>query len=168
MTTVTYPRSGQMLPDFHLPTVDGPKVRLSDYRNRRNIVLLVLQGLSRGTDRLLTELAQASAGLADDNAQALVVVEGPLQAAQSLQHMYGLPFPVLADEAGAVAALLGPAEAGGGPRLAVHVASRSARVYWSVWAGPDDRLPTVKDIRGWLEFIEIQCPECEAPEWSRD
>lgn len=168
MATVTYPKTGQMLPDFHLPTVDGPRVRLSDYRNRRNIVLLVLQGLSRGTDQLLTELARDAASLADDNAQALVVVEGPLQAAQSLQQMYRLPFPVLADEGGVVAALLGPDEAAGGPRLAVHVASRSSRVYWSVWVGSDDRLPTVNDIRGWLEFIEIQCPECEAPEWSRD
>ena len=166
MSTVTYPTTGQMLPDFHLPTVDGRRVRLSDYRNRRNIVLIVLQGLSAGTDQLLSALAAEATALADDNAQALVVVEGPLQAAQSLQQMYGLPFPVLADETGAVAALLGPAEAVNGPRLAVHIASRSSRVYWSVWVGPDDRLPTVQDIRGWLEFIEIQCPECEAPEWS--
>lgn len=165
MSTITYPATGQMLPDFHLPTVDGRRIRLSDYRNRRNIFLIVLQGLSAGTDRLLSEVAQAAEELADDNAQALVVVEGPLQAAQSLQQMYRLPFPVLADETGAVAGLLGP-EVGSGPRLAVHIASRSSRVYWSAWLGPDDRPPTVKDIRGWLEFIEIQCPECEAPEWS--
>ena len=166
MSTVTYPATGHMLPDFHLPTVDGRRIRLSDYRNRRNIVLVVLQGLSAGTDRLLSTLAEEATALAGDNAQALVVVEGPLQAAQSLQQMYRLPFPVLADAAGAVAPLLGPAETGTGPRLAVHVASRSSRVYWSVWRGPDDRPPTVKDIRGWLEFIEIQCPGCEAPEWS--
>ncbi|MCW5854243.1 MAG: redoxin domain-containing protein [Anaerolineae bacterium] len=166
MSTVTYPATGQMLPDFHLPTVDGRRIRLSDYRNRRNIVLIVLKGLSAGTDRLLSEVTQAAEELADDNAQALVVVEGPIQAAQSLQQMYRLPFPVLADSVGAVAPLLGPDETGNSPCLAVHIASRSSRVYWSVWLGPDDRPPTVKDIRGWLEFIEIQCPECEAPEWS--
>ncbi len=166
MATVAYPTTGQMLPDFHLPTVDGRRIRLSDYRNRRNIVLVVLQGLSRGTDRLLSELAQAASPLADDNAQALIVVEGSLEAAQSLQQMYRLPFPVLADEAGGLAPLLGPNDGGSGPHLAVHVANRSARVYWSAQAGPQDPAPTMKDVHGWLEFIEIQCPTCAGPEWS--
>jgi hypothetical protein len=41
--------------------------------------------------------------------------------------------------------------------------------YGEVWAarpgGEAHRLPGGQDITEWLEFIEIQCPECGAPEW---
>ena len=30
---------------------------------------------------------------------------------------------------------------------------------------PSFRLPGETEIRGWLSFIEIQCPECFPPEW---
>lgn len=155
-----------MLPDFSLPTTDGRPIRLSDYRNRRNIVLVLLRGLSAASETLLADLQDNVTGLAEDNAQALVVVQGPRQAAVSLQRMYLLSYPVLYDEQGQLEALLGPSSTPDAPRLAVHIASRSSRIYWSAWAEPGDPAPTVEDIRGWLEFIEIQCPECEAPEWA--
>jgi hypothetical protein len=29
-------------------------------------------------------------------------------------------------------------------------------------------IPTIESMLEWLDFIEAQCPECEAPEWPLD
>jgi hypothetical protein len=37
---------------------------------------------------------------------------------------------------------------------------------WAAWSS--DRLhalPSADEIGNWLEFMEVQCRECEAPEW---
>ena len=73
-----------------------------------------------------------------------------------------LPFRLLSDAAGQVAtreALVVPA---------VLIADRFGEV-WAAWlAGDRHAFPSAKEIASWLEFIELQCRECEAPEWPAE
>jgi hypothetical protein len=48
---------------------------------------------------------------------------------------------------------------------ALLITDRFAEI-WAAWdGGALHALPTPADIGGWLEFVELQCRECEAPEW---
>ncbi len=148
--------AGQVLPDFSLVDVDGRRVRLSDYRQRRNVVLVLVHGLNAAIEGLLGGLAAQVERLAEDAAQPLVVVAGPSSAAVALQQMYGLPFPVLADTDGGVHAALGVATEAT-PSVAVFVTTRAARLVWAYRPEDGPPAPTVDDIRGWLGFMEMQC-----------
>jgi hypothetical protein len=70
-----------------------------------------------------------------------------------------LPFRLLSDAAGQVAAR----EALGAP--AVLITDRFSDI-WAAWdAGAGHAFPSPQEISSWLEFVELQCRECEAPEW---
>jgi hypothetical protein len=38
-------------------------------------------------------------------------------------------------------------------------------IYAAYLSGYDSTLPGAQEILDWLVFINIQCPECGAPEW---
>jgi hypothetical protein len=52
---------------------------------------------------------------------------------------------------------------------AVVIVDRFGEI-WAAWeGGADHRLPSSKDVIEWLDFLEVQCPECEPPEpWGGD
>jgi hypothetical protein len=93
--------------------------------------------------------------------EAIVLGIGPEAPAgnQQLAVTLDLPFPLLSDPAGEAAAKQGLHPP------AVVVTNRFGEI-WAAWAGGDGHaLPDGPAIQGWLDFIELQCPECGVAEW---
>jgi peroxiredoxin len=158
------PATGRFVHDFTLPAADGRMVRLGDYRQRANLVLFFHHGQGCGECRAyLREIAERSALLGQEEAVALAIgpddPAGARRLAGELSGPAGGRLLLLCDPGGGAAAREGLAPA------AVVVADRSREI-WAAWPGGEGHaLPSLQEIVDWLEFIELQCPECGAPEW---
>jgi peroxiredoxin len=99
------------------------------------------------------------------NTEVLGISQAGIAELDQIQREWELPFPLLSDIGGKVfGAYLG--QTGSGlPKTAVFIADRYGALYASTTAVDADELPSAREIRDWLWFIEIQCPECFPPEW---
>jgi peroxiredoxin len=167
------PYSNRFLAVFELPASDGRTVRLWDYRQRRNLVLFFHHGA--GCLRCRGELSRFGryyAAYRERDAEILAIgPDEPARAAQ-LAAALKLPFPLLSDSSGAVAArqqpLLQSDECPHAELPRVLVSSRVEEL-WAAWAPADDLdLPSQQEVLDWLEFVVIQCHNgCGRPEWGQ-
>ncbi len=152
-------------PAFRLPSSLGRPVALSDYRERGNLVLIFLPGLDAGSRAALQNFAADMQEYEHWAARVLVIISGP-GAESALEEAMAYPFPVLADPEGTVRKAYTALR----PDLAleepmVFVLDRYGGPYAAL-APSDLNDPALRqEILRWLTFIEIQCPECGAPEW---
>ena len=159
-----YPRRGYRLRDFALPSVDGKQVRPSDYRGRSNLVV-IFAGTGETTSPLLAEIGQQYSQLKGEEAQVLAIVDGTRDAAERVAQKLALPFPLQVDQDGHVHRDFGAANGAGRPMPAIYITDRYGEVFGSYRTEIGQVLPGIKEILGWLEFVNSQCPECEPPEW---
>jgi len=47
----------------------------------------------------------------------------------------------------------------------VYITDQFGEVFAVYRTREGQSLPNIADILNWLEFVNAQCPECEAPEW---
>ncbi len=157
------PSKGRRLQDFQLTSTAHRLVRLSDYRGRSNLVVVVGDD-QQASKQLLIELNSRYAEIRSEQAEILVIVQTPEQA-RELREQCDLQCPVLADEDGGVHRMYGAVDAQGNASAAVYVTDRFAEVFGVYRTCDGQSLPTVAEVLDWLEFINSQCPECEPPEW---
>ena len=163
--------AGDLLPSFSLPGVNVPgNISPWDYKQRKNLVLFFFH--DRGCAqclRLLRELAQSYEEYRQLNAEILAIVSSDLQDLSKLQHELQLPFPLLSDPGAAVFASYEEWRGSVRPAFGVFIADRWGALFMRTVGSDTERLPGDSEIRGWLSFIEIQCPECFPPEpWPGD
>jgi peroxiredoxin len=119
--------------------------------------------------RLLRELAESYEEYRQLNAEILVVITSELEQLSQLKNVLKLPFPLLSNPDASV--LDSYAEGGIAARLefAVLIADRWGELFSKTIGSEIKNLPAETEIRDWLAFIELQCPECFPPEpWPRD
>ena len=142
------PTPRRRLPDVALaPPGGGAAVPLRVPRHAAVLVLLDAPP-DEGTRDYLGELAGAASGIAGWDGRVIVVVggeSGPALAA------LGLPFPVLADPGGAVAAAAGVAAP------ALVVADQWGEVHSSTAVGPGRPWPRPAELEKWAQFLAIRC-----------
>ncbi len=151
------------LPDAALPPLaGGPPVPLRANRHAAVVVLLDGAPDARGAE-YLRALADAEPALAGWDGRVLVVVSGPDAAAAAAADgaadgafgaAFGalrLPFPVVGDAAGSVAAgaVVAPP--------AVVVADQWGEVHWSAAVGPGREWPAPAELEQWLRFLAVRC-----------
>lgn len=154
------PGSGRTLRSFTLPDADGRPVSLWSYHQRRNLVLFFHHGSTCADCRaVLRDLSASRAAFQDEEAIVLAVGPDPPALAKELATSLNPGFPLLCDPSKQVVAkqnLLMPS---------LVVADRFGEI-WAAWAGGDAHLlPNGAEIARWLEFVELQCPECGPAEW---
>jgi peroxiredoxin len=168
MNPVLLPKRGQPLPELAGAAVDGTKIRISDFRGRKNIVLVFSGRESTGRGQELIRALGARYGeIQEETAEIVLVVAGPIDEARRLESDAQLPFPILADEHNKLHRAIGAVEIGEDhdePVAAVCIADRYGDVYFAQLCS-DAACSSAEDILDWLEFIEIQCPECGVSEW---
>ena len=164
-------KAGDMLPSFSLPGVNVPgHVSPWDYKQHKNLVLFFFHDRECAPClRLLRELAQGYEEYRRLNAEILAIVGGELQDLSKLQHGLQLPFPLLSDPGAAVFASYEEWSDGARPAFGVFIADRWGALFMKIVGSDAEQIPGDSEIRGWLSFIEIQCPECFPPEpWPGD
>lgn len=157
---------GELLPDIALLTVEGQQVRLSDYRGRSNLILIL--GGALGDDsllRLLEELAGRHAEIDGEEAEMILVLGKPGAAETPPKLKEEWPFLVLSDGNGHAHRVFGALGDGGSGAPAVFIADRYGEIFAEYHAQQRPGLPETNDILQWLAFINSQCPECGVPEW---
>lgn len=164
MTPSAVARRGEILPGFTLPASDGSAILLESYRGRANLVVVFAGGAidESAVTVMLEELAARTEELTSETAQVLVAVTSRTAATPQRARC---AFPVLVDDGAHIHRSVGLIDTAGRPVPAVFVTDRFREIYATYLPGHGSALPTAKEILDWLLFINIQCPECGAPEW---
>jgi peroxiredoxin len=140
-----------MLPETTLTLGDGRRISLSDYRHSRNLIVAFLGARGEAqTSSLVPQLKTEYGAIKEAAAEVLIVLRGSPGDAASAARALALPFPVLADEDGRVHARFGAP--------AAYVADRFGEIHFQAHAA-DGPLPSALDLLGWLNYIELLCPE---------
>lgn len=155
-----FPVPGLMMPDIRLESPDGPPVRISDFRQRRIVVLVFLDGADEATRaRILPPLAARHAEFRREDTEILAVLQGDAAEARRLRESLALPFPVLSDadrEAHRSTGVL-PQESRSGP--SALVVDRYGQVFFARRSGGRRAFPSPDELLEWVRYIENQCPE---------
>lgn len=157
---------GELLPDIALLTAEGRQVRLSDYRGRSNLVLILGGTLDdNNLLRLLEEISGRRAEMEDEEAEAVLILLKP-EAAQAMPKLEkDGSFVILPDGTGRAHRVFGALGDDGSGAPAVLIADRYGEIFAEYHARQTPGLPGINDVLQWLAFINSQCPECGVPDW---
>jgi peroxiredoxin Q/BCP len=141
MASASGPRVGDVAPDFARPAASGELIRLSDFRDRRHVVLYFYP-----RDHTAVCTAQACefrdrySDFVADDAAVIGVSANSLQSHQHFAETHALPFYLLSDADGSLRALYGAANRLILiPRRATFVIDKQGiirMVFVSLWQGP--------------------------------
>ncbi len=156
--------SGRLFPDATLPVLDGDQLSLQRYRGRAPLVLLMLGA---------AEITGPAAALLDllDGARDAISAEGGVVLAiaaidpETAAHGWRWPFPLLLDHEAALHRRVGAVDAGGAPATTLFITDRFREIYADLRPDEAGWPTTGGDVLEWLTFVEIQCPECNPPEF---
>ena len=146
---------GCCLPDVEFLTIGEVRKRLSDFRGRKNLVVILT---GEDGDGLPAAMATADADIKLHDGHVVVVL--PDASPEALRW----PFDVVADPGGTVRHKLSFCDSGE-PRLTVFITDRWGEVVFACRTGRGDPAPGVADLLDWLRFVDQQCPECFPSEW---
>lgn len=148
------------LPDSWLPSSGGEIVRLSDYRHKMPVVLILLPDEDAPAAEVLRAFAAGYEAYRAWPAEVLAVLAGTQAQAAHLAQELGLPFPLLADAEGSVwEKYIGERR----PALLVLDRYNALHRIQTVAAPSDLMSPT--EALEWIRHAELACPECGVPEW---
>jgi peroxiredoxin len=147
-----------IIPDFTLKAVDGRIISPSLYRNKKNLVLVFVQFSECSTCyTLLSDLKKFYKDFRGMNTEVLLIIGCSEKAVKNLQQLWMMPFPMLADTDDLAARqYLGDNIQ---YRPALLIVDQYGLV-WKYFIGKNKTDIKPQNILKWLEFIEIQCPEC--------
>jgi len=158
------PEKGRLFPDLELTMPSGRQVRLSACRGRSNLVLL-FTGDPGAVTELLSELAKSYEQIKSQEAKIIAVAQCSSAECGRIERQLKLPFPVFSDEDGHIHREVGASDRPGHPSAAAYVTDRYGEIFGVYRTRDAQALPGAAEILNWLEFIYVQCPECEPPEW---
>lgn len=159
--------TGRIFPDATLPAIDGGAISLDTFRPRYDLVLVML-GTTGGVGDvalLLDTLAAGRKEVQGEDGKVLVI------AAVDADHPaveWRWPFRLLIDEGGRLHERVGAVDANGRPAPTLFVTDHYREIYGRMQPGDAEWPHTVDDVVQWLTFVNIQCPECNVPEWPVD
>jgi hypothetical protein len=146
---------GDCLPDMEFVTIAGVRKRLSDFKGRKNL-LVILTG--DDGDSLPAAMVTAALDINRHDGHVIVILPDPSPEAMRW------PFDVVADPDGAVRRRFSCGDSGK-PRLSVFTTDRWGEVAFACQTGQGDPAPAADDVLDWLRFVDQQCPECFPSEW---
>jgi peroxiredoxin len=152
----------RVAPAFELPASAGGTIASWDFKARRPLVLFFPHADCAACRAFLRRLAQERARYEEHGAQVLALVPASLDACRKLAAELALPFPLLADTAGAVRARYNVPEG----FVALVVLDRYGEPYGEWQASEADALAAAEALLAALRLPELECPECGVPDGS--
>lgn len=161
---VSVPLDGNLVPGFELPRAGGGSIRLRAYRGKRSLALFFVHGGDCAACReQVAAILPQYGDYAYADGEPLVLVPGPLAAAEALRADLALPFPVLADEEGKVFRRYGVTGA------ALMITDRfGAPALWQPSGSGHPRLDQAGILRE-LTYLSHTCSAgCATPIWKAE
>ncbi|MBK5186978.1 MAG: hypothetical protein JJD97_01970 [Gemmatimonadaceae bacterium] len=156
--------TGELFPDATLPLADGRSLSIDSLRVRYDLVILMLGAgaIDPAAARLLDALARGRSAIEGEDGRVLVVHAADRSPVSS---EWRWPFPLLLDAHARLHTRVGALDAEGQPTTSLYVTDRYREIYAATRPEQPDWPATVDDVLQWLTFVNIQCPECNPPEW---
>lgn len=163
-------RIGRLIPAFRLPAANRPTLLGPwEYKQRKNLVLFFFHGgRCPSCHQRLTGLIARYAEFRELEAEVLAISPERIETLRGLAAELASPFPLLADAQGEVFHRYLRWSENEAPPTALFIADRWGELVAHMVAQEADTLLPEKEVRAWLQFIEIQCPECHLPEWPEE
>jgi peroxiredoxin len=158
--------TGRLFPDATLPSMDGSQLHLDSYRRDWNLVILMLGDgeLNDRCARLLDQLADLRAELEMEEAR-VVVISARTQGDWIGKWSY--PFTLAFDRDARLHRQLAAIDDSGRPEIVLCITDRYREIFAMTRVGDEQWPSRGNQVIEWLTFVNIQCPECSAPEaWS--
>lgn len=155
--------TGRLFPDGGLVTLDGRPLSLERYRSRWDLVVLMLGAVPAPAlgERLLEQLTVARAEVEAEDGQVIAVVADP---PTRWRGEWPYPFPLAFDADAGLHRRVGAVDPAGRPDVALYVTDRFREIFIVLRPGDASWPMGARDVLEWLTFVNIQCPECNAPE----
>jgi peroxiredoxin len=150
---------GHLIPDFRLETADGRIISPSDYKERKNLVLLFFNPRDSRDLEVLVELARRYPSLSDANAEVLGIASGPINEFRMCSEHLKLPYPLLSDvrkEAICSYCVEG---------MMIFVADEYGELRLQSEISEDNLDKVLDEVESTLGLVEIECPECGVATW---
>jgi peroxiredoxin len=158
--------TGRLFPDATLPSMSSGELHLDSFRPDWNLVILLL-GDGELTDRcarLLDQLADLRAELEMEEARVVVI---SARTREEWVGKWSYPFTLAFDGGGRVHQRVAAADSSGRPEVALCITDRYREIFAMTRPGDEQWPARGAQVIDWLTFVNIQCPECSAPEaWS--
>lgn len=163
------PSRGHLMPDFILPSTEGKRISLYDYRGRSNLVLFFAGEADHLEEqRLIASVVEHYAEIREHDSEVLIVVTSSRERAKEIKRQTRSLCPLVLDQDAKAHKTVG---ALGGQLVhapAVYVIDRFMEVF-AVWhTGAGGTLPTIQDVLSWLAYLDSACPECTQVEWPSE
>ena len=138
---------------YLLSAADGAPV---DLRSGRGpwILLVAHDAACERCSDYADQLVSARAQLTEWGARLAVVLHAPLERARTLSEQLDATVEVFADPEQSLDAAPG----------SVLVTDEWGDVFHAAAAGEHHDFPSTSEVARWVQFVAIQCPECEQPE----
>jgi hypothetical protein len=156
--------TGELFPDATLSLASGSTLSIDSFRVRYDLVILMLGAgaMDPAAARLLDELARDRAAIEEEDGRVLAVRASD---GRPMPIEWRWPFPLLLDAHGRLHSRVGAIDTDGQPTTSLYITDRYREIYASTRPENADWPTTVNDVLQWLTFVNIQCPECNPPEW---
>lgn len=156
--------TGALFPDATLPLASGGSLSIDSLRVRYDLVILMLGvgAIDPAAARLLDALAHGRAAIEEEEGRVLAVHASDQGRVSS---DWRWPFPLLLDAGSGLHTRVGAVDAQQQPTTSLYVTDRYREIYAATRPSHADWPATVDDVLQWLTFVNIQCPECNPPEW---
>jgi hypothetical protein len=153
-----------LFPDATLPLASGGALSIDSLRVRYDLVILMLGAgaIDPAAALLLDALAQGRAAIEEEEGRVLAVCASDRGRMPS---DWRWPFPLLIDAHARLHNRVGAVDARGEPTTSLYITDRYREIYAATRPEDADWPTIVNDVLHWLTFVNIQCPECNPPEW---
>lgn len=148
-----------MLPGFRLESINGKTFNPSDYRGKKNLVLVFLDAACVPCRDMLDDFAARYPEYQDAVTEILVIGVGSADEVSGAVEGKNLPFPILADPNGDVLRLYTDQSP------AIFAADRYGEIRVAL-SGDDVQTSNQDLILDKLDLAELECPECGVPTWT--
>lgn len=151
---LTNPR--RRLPDVQLPLIDGETPISVRAGGRRSPVLLLLHATGcRDCEIYVERLAATQPDLLEWDGRVLLVVPDRTEAEGTLTLPANETFPMATDPGQRLASALSV------QIPALVIADQWGEIHHVEEAGSDHRFPATEEVVDWVQYLAIQCPECQ-------
>jgi len=151
---------GKRLPNWRLQDRSLRQINPSDFRNRKNLIVVLASGYTApDLSRLWQDFALEKDQFEFQSTQIIFILPGSADELKHLPIPEDFPFWVVSDESNEI---FGSGEEwidSSPAQLTILVADRFGEIFQVFQCSKMENCPTVNELLDWVAYIELECPE---------